>query len=96
MPFLSQAISFLQQKLNYVPSSCGILHLQTVKSVSVCANFLDRPISLQVFQPVCALPVQFSKKGLQILLLPRTERWFQYNPCSFALGLDDLLKLGQE
>ena len=41
------------------------------------------------------LPVQFSTRGLQILLLSRTER-FQYNPCGFALHLDGLMKQGQE
>ena len=42
-----------------------------------------------------ALPAQFSKKGLQILLLPRMEQ-FQYNPCSSDLCMDGLMKQEQE
>ena len=38
-----------------------------------------------------ALPAQFSKKGLQILLLPRTEQ-FQCNPSSSDLGWLDEAK----
>ena len=49
---------------------------------SVSAKFFDRPISAQVFRPVCCITYTVFKEGLQILLLPRTER-FQYNPCSF-------------
>ena len=39
------------------------------------------------------LPTQLSKKGLQILLLSRTEQ-SQYTACSFALHLDSSMKLG--
>ena len=42
-----------------------------------------------------ALPTQFSKKGLKLLLPSRME-CFQCNPCSSALGLDGLMKQGQE
>ena len=52
-------------------------------------NFFDGPISAQVFRPVCCVTLAVSKKGVLILLLPRTER-FQYNPYSFALHLDGL------
>ena len=41
------------------------------------------------------LPAQFSKKGLQILLLPRTEQ-FQYNPCNSDLCMDGLMKQEKE
>ena len=62
---------------------------------SVCAKFFEKPISAQILCPVCcitpALPTQFSKRGLQILLLSRTEQ-FQYNPCSFALRMIGLMK----
>ena len=42
-----------------------------------------------------ALPAQFSKKGLQILLLPRTEQ-IQCNPSSSDLCMDGLMKQKQE
>ena len=57
----------------------------------VCTKFFDRPISGKVFQPVCCVTHAVFKKGIQILLLPRMAR-FQYNPCSFALRLDGLLR----
>ena len=64
-------------------------------SFSVCAKFFDRPISVQVFRAVCCVTRAVFKKGLQILLLPRTEQ-FQYNPSSSDLCMDGLMKQKQE
>ena len=41
------------------------------------------------------IPTLLSNRGLQILLLLRTE-WFRYNPCSFALHLDGSIKQQQK
>ena len=61
---------------------------------SLCTKFFGRPISAQIFSPICCVTLAVFKTRLA-LASARSEL-FQDNPCSFALCLDGLMKQGQE
>ena len=93
--FFSHGKAHGQHGLATEMSMCGC---QTVKFLarfpSAQSSLIDQFLR-RFSDQFAALPMQFSKKGLQILLLPTTEQ-FQYNPCSSDLCMDGLMKQDQE
>ena len=72
----------------------SIRHTKISGMFSVSAKFFVRPISAQIYLPVCCITRTVFKKIL-VNFCAEME-WFQYNPCSFALHLDSSMKQRQE
>ena len=85
---VSMAVSFFKHAKSFSPKEC-------TGNVFLACFWSAQNLSIDQFlcrfsNQFAVLPAHFSKKGLQILLLSKTE-WSQYNACSFALHRDGLM-----